>query len=67
MINSAIAIYYYLQVVRQAVFGEKDVAVAPLVLDWSTRLLCVLLIAAIVTLGVAPATVLTAITNSLAG
>jgi len=49
------------------VFGEKDVAAAPLVLDWPTRLLCVLLIAAIVTLGVAPATVLTAITNSLAG
>ena len=67
MINSAIAIYYYLQVVRQAVFGEKDVAVAPLVLDWSTRLLCVLLIAAIVTLGVAPASVLAAITSSLAG
>jgi NADH-quinone oxidoreductase subunit N len=65
MVNSAIAIYYYLQVVRQAVFGEKDVVAAPLALDWSTRLLCVLLIAAIVTLGVAPASVLAAITSSI--
>jgi len=67
MINSAIAIYYYLQVVRQAVFGEKDVAATPLALDWPTRLLCVLLIAAIVTLGVAPGSVLAAITSSLVG
>jgi len=66
MVNSAIAIYYYLQVVRQAVFGEKDVVATPLTLDWSTRLLCVLLIAAIVTLGVAPASVLSAITTSIA-
>ena len=65
MVNSAIAIYYYLQVVRQAVFGEKDVATTPLMLDWSTRLLCVLLIAAIVTLGVAPGSVLAAITSSI--
>jgi hypothetical protein len=47
---------------RQAVCGEKDVAAAPLVLHWSTRLPCVLLIAAIVTLGVAPGSVLAAIT-----
>lgn len=60
MINAAIAVYYYLSVVRKAVFGESaDAAVAaPITLDWSTRGLCVGLIAAIVILGVAPGRVL---------
>ena len=48
MINSAIAVYYYLQVVRQAVFGEKTAEVAPIQLDLGTRVLCVALIAGIV-------------------
>ena len=54
MINSAIAVYYYLQVVRQAVFGEKTAEVAPIQLDLGTRVLCVALIAGIVFFGVAP-------------
>jgi NADH-quinone oxidoreductase subunit N len=68
VINSAIAIYYYLQVVRQAVFGESssEAAAAPIVLSWPTRALCVTLIVAIVALGVAPGAVITTISQSLA-
>ena len=68
MINSAIAIYYYLQVIRQAVFGEANPAPrpAPIVLNWPTRVLCVVLIAGIVALGVAPGTVIDTISHSLA-
>ena len=68
VINSVIAIYYYLQVVRQAVFGENNpaAAAAPIALTWPTRGLCVVLIAGIVILGVAPGTVIDTISNSLA-
>lgn len=68
VINSAIAIYYYLNVIRVAVFGDKAEAAeapAPIVVGWSTRLLCVGLIAGIVLLGVVPAKVLSAIAASL--
>ncbi|HUL54626.1 MAG TPA: NADH-quinone oxidoreductase subunit N [Opitutaceae bacterium] len=68
VVNSAIAIYYYLQIVRQAVFGETN-PVAPaaaIALPWPTRVLCVALIAGIVLLGVAPATVIDALSASLA-
>jgi NADH-quinone oxidoreductase subunit N len=61
MINAAIAIYYYLSVVRKAVFGEKsgdNAQPAPIQLDWQTRGLCVGLIVAIILLGVAPARLL---------
>jgi NADH-quinone oxidoreductase subunit N len=67
MINAAIAIYYYLRVVREAVFGDPKEAAAPIVLDGSTRALCVLLIVAIVALGVAPSVVIDALSRSLAG
>jgi NADH-quinone oxidoreductase subunit N len=68
VINSAIAVYYYLQVVRQAVFGESNPAAIaePLILTWPTRGLCVALIAGIVALGVAPGTVIDTISHSLA-
>jgi NADH-quinone oxidoreductase subunit N len=68
VINSAIAVYYYLQVVRQAVFGESSSTAvpAPIVLTWPTRALCVVLIAGIVALGVAPGTVIDTISHSLA-
>jgi NADH-quinone oxidoreductase subunit N len=68
VVNSAIAIYYYLQIIRQAVFGETDPAAAtePIVLGWPTRALCVTLIAGIVILGVAPSTVIDTISGSLA-
>jgi NADH-quinone oxidoreductase subunit N len=67
VINSAVAIYYYLQVVRKGVFGEQPGEAAAIVLDWPTKILCVLLIVGIVWLGVAPAPVMNAISSSLAG
>jgi NADH-quinone oxidoreductase subunit N len=67
MINAAIAVYYYLRVVREALFGDPKEAAAPIVLDGPTRVLCVALIIAIVALGVAPAVVLDALSQSLAG
>ena len=65
VINAAIAVYYYLCVVREAVFrdpGERP----PIRLDWATRALCVLLIAGILALGVAPARVLSTLSSSIA-
>jgi NADH-quinone oxidoreductase subunit N len=67
VINTAIAIYYYLQVVRKGIFGEQSGDAAVITLDWQTKLLCVLLIVGIVWLGVAPAPVMNAISSSLAG
>ena len=64
VINAAIAVYYYLCVVREACFrdpGDRP----PIRLDWSTRALCVLLIAGIVVLGVAPARVLNTLSSSV--
>jgi NADH-quinone oxidoreductase subunit N len=68
VINSAIAIYYYLQVIRQAVFGEADPAAAakPIVLTWPTKVLCLVLIGGIVLLGVDPGAVIDTISHSLA-
>jgi NADH-quinone oxidoreductase subunit N len=67
MVNAAIAVYYYLRVVKEAVFGEPSANPEPIVLDVSTRILCVALIVVIVALGVAPAPVMDAIAQSLAG
>lgn len=67
MLNAAVAVYYYLRVVREAVFGDPGENVAPIVLDRSTRALCVALIVAIILLGVSPSTVLDPLTQSLAG
>jgi NADH-quinone oxidoreductase subunit N len=66
VVNSAVAIYYYLRIVRTAVFGESAGEPAPIRLGWSTSLVCVLLIAGITLLGVAPAAVLETIARSLA-
>jgi NADH-quinone oxidoreductase subunit N len=67
VINSAIAIYYYLQIIRQAVFGEAQPAAAGrIVLGWPTKVLCLVLIGGIIYLGVAPGAVIDAISNSLA-
>jgi NADH-quinone oxidoreductase subunit N len=66
MVNSAIAIYYYLQIVRQGIFGENEKAdTTPIALDGATRVLCVLLIVGIVALGLVPAPVLNAISQLL--
>ncbi|HVU33854.1 MAG TPA: NADH-quinone oxidoreductase subunit N [Opitutaceae bacterium] len=68
MINAAIAIYYYLNVVRHAVFGEnsRSVNAPPIALDWPTRGLCVALIIAIVALGVLPSKLLNGYSRSVA-
>ncbi len=67
MINAAIAVYYYLRVVREAIFGEPVEKAERIPLDAATRILCVALIVAIVALGVAPATVIDALSQSLTG
>jgi NADH-quinone oxidoreductase subunit N len=65
MVNAAIAVYYYLCVVREACFrdpGDRP----PIRLDWQTRALCVLLIGGILTLGVAPGRVLATLSTAVA-
>ncbi len=64
VINTAIAVYYYLRIVREALF--RDAGDHPAIaLDVGTRILCVVLIAGIILLGVAPARVFEAISGSL--
>jgi NADH-quinone oxidoreductase subunit N len=65
VINTAIAIYYYLALVREACFREGDDR-PTLVLDGPTKVLCVLLIVGVLALGLAPNPVLNAISASLA-
>lgn len=65
VVNTAIAIYYYLCIVREACF--RDAGGRPAIpLDWTTRGVCVLLIAGVLVLGITPAPVLDAIASSLA-
>jgi len=65
VINAAIAVYYYLCVVREACF--RDAGDRPAIqLNWSTKALCVLLIGGILALGIVPARVLTTLSNSVA-
>ena len=64
VINSAIAIYYYLCIIREACFREVgDRAV--IAIGGATRVLCLLLIAGILILGLAPGRVLERIAASL--
>jgi len=65
VVNAAIAIYYYLGVVREAWFKDPG-DLPPIRLDWPTRALCVLLIAGILALGIAPARILDTISTSVA-
>jgi NADH-quinone oxidoreductase subunit N len=65
MVNAAIAIYYYLGIVREAWFRDPG-SLPPIHLNWPTRALCLLLIGGILALGVAPARVLDAISTSVA-
>ena len=53
VVNTAIAIYYYLCVVREACFRDPENQPA-IRLDWPTRVLCVLLMAGTLGLGVLP-------------
>lgn len=68
MVNAAIAIYYYLNIVRKAVFGENagTAVPSPIKLDWQTRGLCVALIIAIIALGVLPNHLLDGFSQSVA-
>jgi NADH-quinone oxidoreductase subunit N len=63
MVNAAIAVYYYLAVVREAWFRDPG-DLPPIRLDWPARVLCVLLIAGILALGIAPGRVLDTISTS---
>jgi NADH-quinone oxidoreductase subunit N len=64
VVNSAIAVYYYLSVVRESWF--RDAGERPAIrLDLGTRVLCVALIAGILALGVAPARVLGTISTAI--
>ncbi len=65
VVNTAIAIYYYLRVVREAYIGDAGDKPA-IRLDWSTRVLCLVLIAGIILLGIAPGRILDVISASLA-
>ena len=65
VVNAAIAVYYYLCVVREACF--RDPGDRPAIqLNWQTKALCVLLIAGILALGVVPAQVLHTLSTSVA-
>jgi NADH-quinone oxidoreductase subunit N len=66
VVNTAIAVYYYLAVVREAWFRDPG-DLPPIRLNWPTRALCVLLIGGILALGIAPARVLDQISVSVAG
>jgi NADH-quinone oxidoreductase subunit N len=64
VLNAAIAVYYYLCVVREACFRDPGERL-PIRLDWPTRALCGLLIAGILALGIAPARVLDTLSTSV--
>jgi NADH-quinone oxidoreductase subunit N len=65
VVNAAIAVYYYLGVVREAWFRDPG-NLPPIRLDWATRALCCLLIGGILALGVAPTRLLDSISSSVA-
>lgn len=65
VINAAIAVYYYLGVVKESWF--RDPGNLPVItLNWPTRVVCLGLIAGILALGVAPARVLDTLSTSVA-
>jgi NADH-quinone oxidoreductase subunit N len=67
VVNSAIAIYYYLRIIREAFFGETNREhEEPIRLTWSGAVVCVLLITGITALGVVPGRVVDTITKSIA-
>ena len=64
VINSAIAIYYYLKIVKEAYF--TDAADRPaIVTDFATRFACIALLLAITALGVVPGRLMELIASSL--
>jgi len=65
VVNSAIAIYYYLSIVREACFRDPT-GQPSIVLNATTRAVCVLLVVAILALGVAPSWFLNTLSSSVA-
>jgi len=65
VINSAIAIYYYLAIVREACFRDPT-GQPPIALSAATRTVCVGLVIVILALGVAPSWLLGNLSSSLA-
>jgi NADH-quinone oxidoreductase subunit N len=65
VVNTAVAIYYYLRIVRETFFGETEGDRTPIKLSPVTVALCVMLVVTITALGVVPAPVVDAITQSL--
>jgi NADH-quinone oxidoreductase subunit N len=66
VVNTAIAIYYYLSMVREAYFRDPPADLPPLRLGLSTRAVCVALMAVILALGVLPARMINSISTSMA-
>ncbi len=67
VLNTVIAVYYYLRVVHAAFFTEPsgDADTSPIHLDPAARVLCLLLIAVIIGLGTVPGLFLDTIADSL--
>jgi NADH-quinone oxidoreductase subunit N len=66
VVNTAIAAYYYLGMIREACFRDDPLRPV-LALSGATRAVCVLLMAGILLLGVAPQAVFDTISSSYAG
>jgi len=67
VVNTAIAVYYYLALFREAFFRDPpEPAPEPVRLSWPARTLCLTLIAAILALGVVPGRFLETVSRSLA-
>ncbi|MBP7937472.1 MAG: NADH-quinone oxidoreductase subunit N [Phycisphaerae bacterium] len=65
VVNAAIAVYYYLGVIREAWFRDPG-DLPSITLSWPTRAVCTLLIAGILALGVVPGRVVGTISASIA-
>ena len=65
VVNAAIAVYYYLGVMREAFFGDAG-GTPPIRLDLATQVLCGVLVTAVVLLGVMPTRVLEMLTAAMA-
>jgi NADH-quinone oxidoreductase subunit N len=65
VLNTAIAIYYYLRIVRETFFGETTGEPEPIKLSPTIAGLCIVLVILITALGVMPGTMVDAIGSSL--
>jgi NADH-quinone oxidoreductase subunit N len=65
VVNAAIAVYYYLGVIREAWFRDPG-DLPPIPLSWSTRALCILLMGGILALGILPARFMNTLSTSVA-